>query len=317
MDDSLKSKDTRAPPVLADRIPVEDTSGDGNPDQESGCVTARLINHGFGYAEIRWTGTRPREDDVAVSGRVAVVTGAASGQGRATALRLAGEGASVGALDVDSAGLETLVEEVAAIGGRCRGFRVDVSDPHAVRSAFEAIEADLGPAYVLAAAAAIYPPAALSHVRDPEETARVFDVNLMGVIHCTSAATAQMIEEGRGGRIILWSSIGAGAAIAGHAAYCAAKAAIEGLGRALAAELGSYGITVNTIAPGAIDTPMIADLPPDPSYYEILPVGRPGQPGEVAHLVSYLCSDASGFMTGAVLAIDGGLSGINAAVRPD
>ena len=125
-------------------------------------------------------------------------------------------------------------------------------------SAFEQIEAELGRVYVLAAAAAIYPQAALSHLRDPAETARVLDVNLMGVIHCASAATRQMIDEGSGGRIILWSSIGAGAVIAGHAAYCAGKAAIEGLGRALAAELGPFGITVNTIAPGAIDTPMIS-----------------------------------------------------------
>lgn len=252
-----------------------------------------------------------------VSERVAVVTGAASGQGRATALRLAGEGALVGALDVDIAGLDGLVDQISAAGGKCLGLRVDVSDAGAVRSAFDQIEGELGPAYVLAAAAAIYPPATLSHLRDPAETAKVFDVNLMGVIHCASAATCQMIEEGAGGRIILWSSIGANAVIAGHAAYCAGKAAIEGLGRALAAELGPYGITVNTIAPGAIDTPMIAELPPDPGYFEVLPVGRVGTSEEVAHLVSYLCSDTSGFMTGAVLALDGGLSGVNGAVRPE
>ena len=253
---------------------------------------------------------------MSVAGRVAVVTGAASGQGRATALRLAQEGALVAGLDVDAAGLSTLMHEISAMGMRCRVLQVDVSDADAVGSAFAEIEADLGRAYVLAAAAAMYPEAVLSHLRDPQETARVLDVNLMGVIHCTTAATVQMLEEGHGGRIILWSSIGAGAAIAGHVVYCAGKAAIEGLGRALAAELGPHGVTVNTIAPGAIDTPMISDIPPDPTYYEILPVGRVGRPDEVAHLVSYLCSDASGFMTGAVLAIDGGLSGINAAVRP-
>lgn len=251
-----------------------------------------------------------------VSGRVAVVTGAASGQGRATSLRLAGEGALVAALDVDAVGLAGLVDEISDAGARCRGFQVDVSDAEAVAAAFAEIEADLGRAYVLAAAAAIYPPGAASHLRDPDETARIFDVNLMGVVHCASAATSQMIEEGRGGRIVLWSSIGAGAAIAGHAAYCAGKAAIEGLGRALAAELGPYGITVNTIAPGAIDTPMLGTLP-DPAYFEVLPAGRAGTPEEVAHLVSYLCSDSSGFMTGAVLALDGGLSGVNGAVRPE
>ena len=252
-----------------------------------------------------------------VSGRVAVVTGAASGQGRATSLRLASEGALVAALDVDPAGLAALADEISDTGASCRGFQVDVADAEAVAAAFAEIEADLGRAYVLAAAAAIYPPGTLSHLRDPDEPARIFDVNLMGGGHCASAATRQMIEEGRGGRIVLWSSIGASAAIAGHAAYCAGKAAIEGLGRALAAELGPYGITVNTIAPGAIDTPMLSDPPPDPAYYEILPARRVGTPEEVAHLVSYLCSDGSGFMTGAVLALDGGLSGINGAVRPE
>ena len=251
-----------------------------------------------------------------VSGRVAVVTGAASGQGRATSLRLAGEGALVAALDLDPTGLASLVDEISDEGACCRAFQVDVSDAEAVATAFADIEADLGRTYVLAAAAAIYPPGVLSHLRDPEETARIFDVNLMGVVHCASAATSQMIEEGQGGRIVLWSSIGAGAAIAGHAAYCAGKAGIEGLGRALAAELGPYGITVNTIAPGAIDTPMLT-TPPDPAYFEVLPAGRAGTPEEVAHLVSYLCSDASEFMTGAVLALDGGLSGVNGAVRPE
>ena len=272
------------------------------------CLTGRLA----GVRHLVRRGAR-----VSISGRVAVVTGAASGQGRATALRLASEGALIGALDVDAAGLDSLIEEISGMGMRCGGYKVDVSDRAAVNETFAEIEAELGRTYVLAAAAAIYPPSAASHLRNPEETARILDVNLMGVIHCASAATGQMIEQGQGGRIILWSSIGAGAAIAGHAAYCAGKAAIEGLGRALAAELGPYRITVNTIAPGAIDTPMIADLPPDPAYYEILPTGRPGQPEEVAHLVSYLCSDGSGFMTGAVLALDGGLSGINGAVKPE
>lgn len=253
---------------------------------------------------------------MSVAGRVAVVTGAASGQGRATALRLAREGALVAALDVDSGALAGLADEVSALGSPFRVLEVDVSDAGAVDSAFSEIRADLGPAYVLAAAAAIFPPPALSHERDPAETARVLDVNLLGVIHCTTSATRQMLEAGRGGRIVLWSSIGASAAIAGHAVYCAGKAAVEGLGRALAAELGPHGVTVNTIAPGAIDTPMIADVPPDPAYYEILPVGRVGRPEEIAHLVSYLCSDEAGFTTGAVLAVDGGLGGINGAVRP-
>ena len=251
---------------------------------------------------------------MSIAGRTAVVTGAASGQGRATARLLAEKGARVAALDIDEAGAASLAEEIEQAGGRALALPVDVSDPGAVTAAFAESADRLGPAYILAAAAAVFPEPCYSFLRPLEDTARVLAVNLLGAVHCADEAARQMVEAGQGGRMVLWSSIGAGSVIDGHAAYCAGKAGIEGLTRALAAELGRYGITVNAIAPGAIDTPMIT--PPGPDYYQRVPAGRIGQPEEAARLVGFLCTEATEFLTGAVLALDGGLSGVNAAILP-
>jgi 2-hydroxycyclohexanecarboxyl-CoA dehydrogenase len=248
-----------------------------------------------------------------LAGKVVVVTGAASGQGRATAVRLAREGAPVAAIDVNAEGLASLAAEIEAAGGTMLPLEVDVASQAAVEEAFARVRSELGPTYVLAAAAAIYPPPREVVDLPADEVERIFAVNVYGIFHCARAAGRQMIEAGEGGRILLWSSVGARLAIAGYSAYCASKGAVEGFSHVLAVELGPHGVLVNVIAPGAIDTPMLAGADLD-THASLLPSGRVGQPEDVAELAAYLCSPLAGFVTGTTITIDGGSCAVNGLV---
>ncbi len=238
-----------------------------------------------------------------LTGRVAVVTGAASGQGKAAALRLHRAGASVAALDLDAEGL-------ASLGNGIMTLTVDTSDPAAVEEAFDEIRRSLGPAYILAAAAAVW--AGWNSILDLDyrDLERIFRINTFGTLYCVKNAARHMTEAGRGGRIVMWSSIAAARGQPHDIPYTGSKAALEGMARAISGELAPREITVNVIAPGAIDTPMLGDA--DLSFYDtVLPGRRVGVPEEVAEMVAWLCSPRSRFVTGAVIPIDGGVAAVN------
>ena len=242
-------------------------------------------------------------DVLDLGGRVAVITGAASGQGRAAVRRLQRAGAAVAALDLDTERLATLGDDILTLA-------VDTSDPDRVAEAFDEIESSLGPAYILASAAAVWAGWNSIVDMDYEDVERVFRINTFGTLYCVKNAATQMVREGRGGRIIMWSSIAAARGQTGDIPYTGSKAALEGMARPLAAELARHEITVNVIAPGAIDTPMLGGT--DLSFYDtVLPGRKIGTPDEIAELVAWLCSPLSRFVTGAIIPIDGGVASIH------
>jgi NAD(P)-dependent dehydrogenase (short-subunit alcohol dehydrogenase family) len=237
--------------------------------------------------------------------RIAVITGAGSGMGQACAVRLARRGYQIAALDVSDAGLRATSLEVERAGSRCLALRVDVADESDVDAAMARVGAELGRPYLLALAAAVYPTEVRIADLTRAELQRVFSVNFFGVVSCVRAALRLMAGTDIGGRIVLWSSTGARVSRAGGTAYCASKAAIESLGRTLASEVGEYGITVNVVVPGTIDTPMIAgtDLQ---VYRDHLPARHVAGPDEVAALVEFLCTADARYLTGSGIVIDGG-----------
>jgi 2-hydroxycyclohexanecarboxyl-CoA dehydrogenase len=244
--------------------------------------------------------------------RVAVVTGAASGMGRAIARRLAAEGRRVALLDRHAEATFRAAEELCEAGAQAVGVEADVTDRGAVDAALGKVRAELGPVAIMVTAAGI-------DVFEPfggitlESWERVVAVNLTGTFHCLQAALPDMLEA-RWGRMVTISSSSAQSGSAHLAHYVAAKAGVIGLTRALALELARHGITVNCIPPGMIDTPMLrrAEGGGDVAKLEklasrMIPVGRIGTPEEVAAACGFLCSDEAAFITGQLIGVNGGM----------
>jgi len=248
--------------------------------------------------------------DGSLSGKVALVTGGASGIGRAAAVALAAAGARVAVSDVDAAGGEGTVASIAAAGGEAVFVRADVRAGTAVDALVAAVVARFGGldcAFNNAGIEGDLRPAA----EHTEETfARVIDVNLLGVFRCLRAEVPAMLARG-GGAIVNTASI-AGLIGAGRfAAYVASKHAVVGLTRAAALDYAQAGIRVNAVCPGVIRTPMAERLDVQiPGALAALggaiPSGRLGTPEEVAAAVVWLCSPASSYVTGHTLTVDGG-----------
>jgi NAD(P)-dependent dehydrogenase (short-subunit alcohol dehydrogenase family) len=240
--------------------------------------------------------------------RTALVTGAASGLGAATARRLAAEGATVACLDVAADGAQRTAE---AIGGSARAYAVDVADPASVRAAIDAAVGDLGRPSVVVNCAGIgrfYH----SHEMPFADWQRIIGVNLTGTFLVSQAALPHLLDGG--GSIV---NVASNAGLMGQpysAAYCASKGGVVQLTRALADEYIERGVRVNCIAPGGIDTPLqeqFRNAPAGIDFKKFAKIRTPlgtATPDEVAALIAFVASDEGRYMTGAIVSIDGGLT---------
>ncbi|HEY8378191.1 MAG TPA: 3-oxoacyl-ACP reductase FabG [Nannocystis sp.] len=247
---------------------------------------------------------------LALGGRVALVTGASRGIGRAIARTLAQRGAAV-AVNFSSRedAARELCDQITREGGVARPFGFDVADPAAVEAGVQQVVAAFGGLHVLVNNAGISIDALLMRA-SPADFQRILDVNLKGAFLCTKAASRYLLKAKADGRIINISSVIAEQGNTGQAMYAAAKAGLLGLTRSLAREFAGRGVTVNAVTPGFIDTDMTAASVQGDARDALLkqiPLGRIGRPEEVAEAVAFLAAPAAAYITGHVLAINGGL----------
>jgi 3-oxoacyl-[acyl-carrier protein] reductase len=242
-----------------------------------------------------------------LDGQVALITGSGRGIGKAIAVRFARQGADIAVLDVHREGAEATAREVQRVGRRATVKVADVSDCQAVQAAVSEVAAELGRLDVLVNNAGIETRAPFLEIR-PEEWRRQLDVNLSGTFYCTQAAAREMAARGYG-RIINVSSVAGLIGPIDLAAYGASKAGVIGLTRAAALDLADYGITVNAIAPGPIETELMRGawtaeaLRERPQHGAI---ARFGTVDEIAHTALFLAAPDSGFITGITVSVDGG-----------
>jgi NAD(P)-dependent dehydrogenase (short-subunit alcohol dehydrogenase family) len=244
---------------------------------------------------------------MSLAGRVAIVTGAGSGIGEATARRFAADGATVVVNDVDAERARAVAGELEKRGASALALGADVTRRADVEAMVSRVVGELGRLDVLINNAGINRDA-MSHKMTEEQWDEVLTVNLKGTFLCAQAALPRMRERGWG-RVVNTSSIGSLGNI-GQANYAASKAGVIGLTRTLALEYAKHGVTVNCIAPGAVMTPMLAGVP-DPIRQKItgqIPMGRIADPAEVAAVHAFLASEDAGYITGQVLFVDGGMS---------
>ena len=242
-----------------------------------------------------------------LEGRVAMVTGAAQGIGRAIALALAEVGADIAGGDVALEKLQGVAKEIEALGRKALALHLDVSSPDSVKEAVDKTLEAFGKIDILVNNAGITKDNLIMRMK-PEDWDLVLRVNLNGAFHCTRAVLPGMVKQ-RYGRIINIASVVAQAGNPGQANYIASKAGIIGLTKAVASEVGSRNITVNAIAPGFIATAMTENLPETvrQRMLSLIPLGRMGTDRDIAHGVRFLASEEASYITGHVLNINGGM----------
>ena len=241
-----------------------------------------------------------------VQGKVAFITGAGSGIGRATARVLAQGGADVVVCDINLAGAETTAQELVSLGRRALALQVDVTNLAEVEAAANKAQSELGTLDILLSNAGIAEQVAFPEMTEAQWD-RMFNVHLNGTYNCFRAVLPGMRER-RWGRLISTSSMGAFTGGVKLSHYCAAKAGIAGLTIAMASELVRTGIPVNAVAPGVIDTPMVQESPTRwvERMTKTIPMRRLGQPEDIAYAVAYIASEEAGFLTGQILSPNGG-----------
>jgi 3-oxoacyl-[acyl-carrier protein] reductase len=242
-----------------------------------------------------------------MSNRVAFVTGASRGIGRVIALALSRAGHDIVVASPEVENNEKVAEEIRAGGGQAITMNLDVSSPEAVKEVFAKTLQEKGRVDVLVNNAGITRDGLAMRMK-PADWDLVLKINLYGAFHCSQQALPGMMKN-RWGRIVNIASVVGQAGSPGQANYAASKAGLIGMTKALAQEIASRGITVNAVAPGYIQTDMTAVLP-DEVKQKILagvPLGRMGQPEDVANAVKFLASDDAAYITGQVLAVNGGM----------
>ncbi len=246
-----------------------------------------------------------------MSGRVAVVTGAASGIGLGVSRRLAADGHAVALLDRDGSLAGQAADSLNAAGARAASFEVDVADRDGLEEVYAAVREALGPIGILVTSAGVEAFDPVGEIT-PEKWDRIIAVNLTGTFTCMQLAVADMIAAGWG-RIVTISSSSAQSGAPNMAHYVASKGGVIGLTKAFARELAGHGITVNTIPPTIVDTPMArkgeADghVPSVDVMARMVPLGRAGTPEDIAGACSYLCSDDGAYVTGQIIGVNGGM----------
>ena len=246
-----------------------------------------------------------------VQDRVAVVTGAASGIGRAIALKLAHEGAQVAILDINEESARQVADEIRSLGRQAEAYPGTVSDQASVGSTVDRIAERFGTIDILINSAGVIASAPFLELPSAD-LRRLFEINVFGLVYVSQAVGKIMVARGNGGAILNVSSLNAEGPLYNVAHYTATKAAVSMFTRSMALELAPYRIRVNEIRPASIETELTRKALQDPENrrmrIETIPLGRIGQPEDLAGAAVFLCSDEASWITGASLLTDGGLS---------